>query len=152
MYEALSTNRTTIVVNPVRLTHKERSYGSETKYLVTFTDEDGLEEIVPIYATDHEVRKFRNFRLTAEALSTRESLESFLRDQIESGSLTCENFTVLDLEPIRLDRFKDYKESVPAPVRGWFVYNVLGRCWTIWDRWQLNRQNKRLREQRTNKT
>ena len=152
VYEVLSTNRTTIVVNPIRLTHKERSYGSEAKYLVTFTDEDGPEEIVPIYATDHEIRKFRKFNLTAEALSTQEALESFLRNQIESGNLSCANFTVLDLESIRSDRFKDYKRSVPVPVRGWFVYNVLGRCWTIWDRWQLNRQNKRLREQRTNKT
>jgi len=152
VYEALSTNRTTIVVNPIRLTYKERSYGSEAKYLVTFTEEDGREEIVPIYPRDHEIRKFRDFSLTAEALSTREDLESFLKNQIDSGSLTCANFTVLDLEPIRLDRFKDYKESVPTPVRGWFVYHVLGRCWTVWDRWQLHRKNKRLREQRANKT
>ena len=150
VYEVLSTNRTTIVVNPIRLIYKGRSYGSETKYIVTFTDADGREEIVPIHATDHQVRKFRDFRLTTEALKTREALESYLRHQVESGRLDCAEFTVLDLEPIRLERYKEYKTSVPAPVRGWFVYNILGRCWTLWDRWQLYRRNKDLRKQRNN--
>ena len=149
VYEALSTNRTTIVVDPVRLTYKGRSYGSETKFIVTFTDADGREEIVPIHAADHQVRKFRDFRLTMEALKTREALESFLRYQVESGRLHCAEFTVLDLEPIRLERYKEYKTSVPAPVRGWFVYNVLGRCWTLWDRWRLHRANKKSRKQAT---
>jgi len=69
-------------VRPVRWLHEGRRYGSEAKFVVTLVNADGKDEIVPIYLSDHQIRKFRNFRLTLEAMESRQELESFLQSRL----------------------------------------------------------------------
>ena len=82
-------NYTTGVVHPERLPYKGHSYGSEAKFVVTFSNADGKEEVVPIYPHDYEIRRFRNFTLTKEAIESQQTLEEFLRKQIVAGKLSC---------------------------------------------------------------
>lgn len=73
LIDTLTKNFWTGVVRPVRWHHKGRCYGSEAKFVVTLVDADGKDEIVPIYPGDHEmIRKFRNFRLSLEAIESKQ--------------------------------------------------------------------------------
>ena len=47
----------------------------------------------------------------------------------------------------RGDCYGEYYKTSIVPVRGWFEYNVLGRCWTLRERWRIHRTNKELRKQ-----
>lgn len=142
-------NYTTGVVLPVRRLYKGRSYGSEAKFIITFAHADSEDEIVPIYLDDHEIRKFRNFRLTQEALESKEALEAFLQEQVVAGKLSSRNIAVVDLEAYRLEAFKDYRETIVVPPQGWFSHKIIGRCLTFWEKLVTSRRNKRLRSTRT---
>ena len=138
-------NYTTGVVHPERLPHKGRSYGSEAKFVVTFSDSDGKEEVVPIYPRDYEISKFRNFTLTREALESQQSLEEFLQEQVAAGKLSCLSFGVIDLDARRHDVFKDYSENMTLTPQGWFRNKVLGRGLTLWENFPSARKNRRMR-------
>ena len=145
MLDIILKNHWTGVVRPERWSFKGRCYGSEAKYIVTFVGDDGKEEIVPIYPRDHEISKFREFKLTGESLESKQALEFFLRTQIAVGKLSCSTFEVFDLEPFRRRMVNEYSGSMAVAHQGWFSYNVLGRCVTVWEKWAMDRKNKKLR-------
>ena len=138
-------NYTTGVVRPERLRYKGHSYGSEAKFVVTFANGDGTDEVVPIYPHDHEIVKFQNFGLTKEAIESKQTLEDFLRDQVTAGKLSCLDIDVIDLEVLKHDVFKDFSETMNVLPRGWFANKIWGRCWTFWEKQRLKRINKRNR-------
>ena len=141
-------NITTGVVHPKRLTHRGRSYGSEAKFVVTFNKADGTEEVVPIYARDYEFRTFRNFTLTREALESQQSLEKFLQEQVAAGNLHYLSLGVVDLDAVRQDVFEGYSETQMFTPQGWFSNKVVGRGLTLWGKFTLNRENRRIRSRR----
>ena len=141
-------NITTGVVHPERLTHKGRSYGSEAKFVVTFSNADGTEEVVPIYPRDYEIRKFRNFKLTREAIESQQSLEEFLQEQVAAGNLSYLSLSVVDLHAVRRNVFKDYSETKTFTPQGWFSNKVVGRGLTVWEKFVLARKNRRIRSRR----
>ena len=143
MLDTILKNYWTGVMRPERWLFKDRCYGSEAIYIITFFDNDDKEEVVPIYPGDHEIRKFRKFSLTKESLESKQALESFLETQITEGTLFCNTFEVVDVEPIKRTIFKDYSESMAVVHQGWFTYNVLSRCLTVWEKWKMNRKNKK---------
>ena len=110
-FDTLRRNITTGVVHPERLTHKGHSYGSEAKFVVTFSDAEGKEEVVPIYPRDYEISKFRHFTLTREAIESQQSLEEFLKNQVAAGNLSYHSLSIVDLDAIRQDVFKDYSDT-----------------------------------------
>ena len=145
LFDTLRNNITTGVVHPRRFTHKGRSYGSEAKFVVTFSNADGKEELIPIYPRDYEIRKFRNFKLTREAIESQQSLEEFLQEQVAAGNLPYLSFGVVDLDAVRRDVFKDYSESKTLTPQGWFSNKVVGRGLTLWKNFTLARKNRRIR-------
>ncbi len=132
--ESILKNYATSVVQPMRGIYKGRCYGSEAKYAITFTNEDGEEEVVPVYTGDHDLRKFRCFQLTPESIESKQALEDFLNAQISEGILSCQRIEVFDLESSRREEFKDFSHSVSVNPRGWFDHSVRGRCFTLWDK------------------
>ena len=138
-------NYTTGVVLPFRWLHKGRCYGSEAKFVITFANADGEDEVVPIYSRDHEIETFRNFRLTKEAIESKQALEVFLEEQVTTGKLPCLDIDVIDLEVYRQEAFKDYPETIVVTAQGWFSHKIIGRCLTLWGKQVTSRKNKRVR-------
>ena len=136
-------NYTTGVVHPRRLLYKGQSYGSEAKFVVTFANADGTDEVVPIYPRDYEIKKFRNFTMTRESIESKQALEDFLREQVTAGKLSCLDFGVIDLEDFRRKTFTDYSETVTATPQGWFGHEILGRYFTYRENQRLKRLNKK---------
>ena len=130
--DGLLTNYASGVVWPMRLRYKGKSYGSKVKYIVTLTYDEREPEVIPIYPDDHEIRKFRNFKLTREVLESQLALEEFLREQISAGNLPCQSTSVLDVEPDKIEFRQEFSECIPIPTYGWFRYNVLFRSYTKW--------------------
>ncbi len=63
---------------------------------------------------------------------SKEALESFLQQELETGRLTCKKFTVLDMQEWRARAHSDYAgETIQARGYSWFQYYVLGRLATI---------------------
>lgn len=141
-------NYTTGVVRAMRLEYKGRSYGSEAKFVVEFGGVDGTKEMVPIYPHDYEIRKFHNFRLTRDALETRQALEKFLQEQVDAGKLSCDSFDVVDLIALRRRACEDYSETRLLTPNGWFDNRIIGRILTVWERFTLARENKRQASRR----
>ena len=141
-------NFTTGVVRPERLPYKGHSYGSEAKYIVTLSNADGREEVIPIYPGDYEIRRFHNFALTREAIESQQSLDGFLQEQMAAGKLSCLSIDVIDLEARRQDVFKDYSETKTLTPQGWFSNKVIGRGWTLWEKFILARKNRKVRSRR----
>lgn len=138
-------NHLTAVITPSRSLYKGRAYGSGTKYIVRLMWEGRDDEIIPIYARDHEVKKFRGFQLTPASLESRDALETFLLERAVDGSLHCRDLEVLDLEAFRAQRYEEYTEEVVAVRRGWIVYHIGGWFVTKWADLQLRRENRRHR-------
>ena len=148
LIDTISKNYSTGVVHPVRWFHKDRCYGSEAKFVVTLIHADGTDEIVPIYPRDHEIKKFRNFRLTREAIGSKQGLERFLKEQADTGNLPCLDIDVIDIEAYRQDAFKDYRETIIVTPQGWFSHKIIGRVLTLWERVVTSYKNKRVNSRR----
>jgi hypothetical protein len=119
-------------VRPVRSTYKGKHIGGNIDFVVDFQHEDGGEEVVPLQARDWELKTFKNFQLSKEALMSKDALEAFLKQQIETGKLTCKKVTVVDMKEWRGRAHGDYAgEIIQAKLYSRFQYYVLGRLATI---------------------
>ncbi len=138
-------NFVTNIARPIRSTFKGKAYGSGTIYLVELEIESGTSQVLPIYPRDHEVRRFKRFRLTQESLETKAALEAFLNQQREDGNLPVSSVKVHDLRASREEHFKEdeTKEPITASPTGFFTYHVAGRVYTWISRWDTRRKNKR---------
>ena len=145
IFQALSKNHATGVVWPVRRTYKGHCYGSEVNFIVTFTNSDGTEEVIPIYPKDHELKKFGNFQLTKEATESKEALERLLQDQIDADIISCKSFDIFDPQPTRQRLMEQYPVTLEMPNLGWFQYNVIARVQTVLEKRRLERINKETR-------
>jgi len=135
-------NHLTAVIRPVRSTYKGQHIGGNVRFVIDFQNEDGRDEIVPIHPRDFEVKIFRDFQLSQEALETKETLEAFLQRQAESGKLVCKKWTVIDMQAWRDRQHSDYSETyVEAPVYGPLQYYVIGRLSTMYLNWKQRREN-----------
>ena len=144
-FQALSKNHATAVVWPVRRPYKGYCYGSEVNFIVTFTNSDDTEEVIPIYPRDHELKKFDNFQLTKEATESKEALERLIQDRIDAGFLSCKSFDIFDPQPARQRLIERYPVTLETPNQGWFQYNVIARVQTILEKRRLERINKETR-------
>jgi hypothetical protein len=142
-------NHMTAVVRPVHALHKDQYLGSNVKYVVELRGADGNEEIIPIHPKDHELQVFRQFRLTPQALESREDLEKYLKRQRRFGKLSFEKLVVYDLDAWRKRAHDLYtQESLEAEHYGWWRYRVVGRLLTIFSEWKLRWENYQLRRAR----
>ncbi len=139
-------NHLTAIIHPVQITFKGKYLGSNIRYVVEFTGENGNEEIVLIHPEDFRVKKFRNFTLTKETLNTKESLETHLQEQMDNGKLICKKIVVHDttLGQKNVGEFYNGK-LLEAPYCGRFQYYIAGRLFT----WSADRKLKRENKIRT---
>lgn len=136
-------NHATVVAACRRSTFEGKSYGSNARYVVDITLSDGRRELVPVYAADASIRKFRAFTLTPESLRSKRALEEFLLQQAVAGLLPCSDLKVHDLESWRAGIYDERKKPVlTAKPRSWFQYQVLGRLATHVEDRRLRRENR----------
>ena len=145
VFQYLDKNHATEVVWPVRRNYKGHCYGSEVNFIITFTNSDDTEEVIPIYPGDHELKKFGNFQLTKEATESKEALERLLQVQIDAEILSCKSFDIFDLQPARQRLMEQYPVTLEMPNQGWFQYNVIARVQTVLENHRLERRNKETR-------
>ena len=143
--QALNYNYATGVVWTLRRNYNGQCYGSEANFVITFTNGDDSEEMVPIYPIDHEIKKFRNFPLTKDATESKEALELLLREQVDADILSCKSFEIFDLRPARQRLMEQYPDTLEMPYQGWFLYNMIGRVQTVLEKRRLERGNKEIR-------
>ena len=113
--------------------------------IITFTNRDDTEEVIPIYPEDHRIKKFGNFQLTKEATESKEALERLLQDQIDAEVLSCKSFDIFDPQPARQRLMERYPVTLEMPNQGWFQYNVVARVQTVIEERRLERRNKETR-------
>lgn len=136
-------NHLTALIYPQKTTFEGKAYGSGTKYIVRFRAAGQPDEIVPIYPHDYQVKRFRSFQLTADALVSRDTLEEFLLGEATAGRIQCADLDVYDMEQWRHQVYReDAKEVVNALPRNWLAYHVGGWVITKWSNLRLWKQNR----------
>ncbi|HET9183499.1 MAG TPA: hypothetical protein VFP59_15290 [Candidatus Angelobacter sp.] len=139
-------NYMTILPHPVRTSLKGTDLGGNVKFVVEFIPEKGKEEIVPIHARDYELKIFRNFSLTREALSSKEALEQFFEAKKKESKLQSGTIVVHDMQEWREKKHDSYKmEPFKIQYVGAFEYHVVGRIYSKYSNWKTDRENRRLR-------
>lgn len=145
-------NHLTAVIHPRRATYKGKSYGINAKYIVDIKTENGKEEVIPIYPRDHEIKKFRNFRLTKDSMESKDTLEEYLYEQVGLGVLNCTDISVHDMNTWFNETYEtENKEIIKATYYGWFMYKIVGPIITKYSDYQLRKKN-RLTRKRANKS
>lgn len=144
-------NYMTGIIHIKRCTYKGKSYGLNLKYIVTIKYNDESEEVIPIYPNDYEIKKFKKFNLTEEALKSSDLLEEFMNNQIQNHLLKCKSFSVIDIEKWRKETYDNTynlkeKQGIEARYYNWFIYNVYGRFLTIYKEYKLERDNRKLQK------
>jgi hypothetical protein len=144
-------NYMTVIVHPVRSTVKGKDIGGNVKYVVELIPEKGEEEIVLLYSRDYETKRFREFDLTFESLSSKEALEQFFHKMQEEGKLQSTKIVVHDLEGWRKRKNHLYeKEPAKIEYASALEYRVKGRVYSKYENWKTDRNNaRRLRTQKT---
>ena len=136
-------NHLTGIVRPVALTHKGTYLGGNIAYMIEVrTDDD--EQIIPIHPEDYQLKRFREFSLTKESLSSKQALEQFLQKQMDEGRLPCRALRVWDLQEWRQEN-RDFYTGATIHAKSYtvFQYYVLGRFWSKYQDWKTKRENEK---------
>lgn len=143
----------TIIAHPIRTTLKGKDLGSNVKYVVELIPEKGEEEIALIYPSDYQIRRFREFALTQDSLTSKEALEQFLQKKQEEGKLQSTKIIVHDLDEWREKKNDSYeKEPVKLEYASAFQYYVIGRIYSKYSNWKTDRENRqRFKSQQAKK-
>jgi hypothetical protein len=151
-HELFFKNYLTAIAQPIRLTHEGRAYGGNAIYLLELVDSKGEEARVPIYPEDYKVKRFRDFRLTQECLTSRDSLEKYLQCKQEEGVLKCARLNVIDLQTRREALYADYNQS-PIIVKpmGKLTHELIGIAYTFTRNARNSWRNRRARSKISNK-
>lgn len=138
-------NHMTASILPMRPKESAGYYGSEVKYLAKLVTEDGYKKTIPVYSDDYNYPRFEKFRLTEEALSSRENLEEFLTEQAINGKLKCIDVEVVEADALRKKNYgHGFEEVFEAKHYSWIFYVVVGKLLTILSNIRLyfiNRKN-----------
>jgi hypothetical protein len=146
-------NQWTGIIKPVQSTFKDVYIGGNIAYVIEIVGAEGHEEIIPIHPKDYELKIFRNFSLTQEALASKTSLEEFLKAKMDEGKLPCKGFKVHDLAEWRKIAHEFYADgkTINAKYISRFRYYVLGRIFTRYSAWRIGRENKKLAAKRASR-
>ena len=127
-----------------RSTYEGKIYGSRIRFRVRLTTTGGKERTVAIHSSADRYNVFADFKLTAEALKSKESLEEFLWERAVSGELPCSDLEVVDWESHRNAFRKELRPQVfDVEAQTWFTYYVLGWLWTRWKDFKWRRSRRR---------
>jgi hypothetical protein len=136
-------NYMTEIIGPMRSTYRGKSYGSNAIFIVEFKFDGEKDEVIPIYPRDYEIKKFKKFNLTREALESKVTLENFLLERVVEGSLSCAEIKVHDLADWRKEVYEsETKGVIKAKYQNWFTYYIFGRIASIYRNYRIKKQNK----------
>ena len=130
--ESFLRHRPNIVMVPKRLIYEGHAFGSETRYLLAFTLPSGEKRIQPIHSLRFVWDDFRDWGMTEDTLATKETLETFLQEQIRNGHWDVTNLEVIDPSKAREAMYRWVAGSRAVMTLGWFGYNIGFR----WQRWR----------------
>lgn len=139
-------NHLTATLRPVRLTHKGKHIGANIRYVIEFIPHEGKPEIVPIHPRDFELKMFKTFSLTREALESCDTLKAYLRAVSDAGLLKCRDFEVHDVGAWQTQALDFYSgRTIQARYYSFFEYHLFGRVSTWMSERRLKRKNESLR-------
>jgi len=136
-------NHFTAIVEPRRVDYRGKSYGYNVKYLIVFKNEGKDDAVIAISESDIRIKKFANFKLTVQSLSSKDNLRDYLLDQKEQNNIYFEQFEIIDFEN-HVNKIKNnYSETARILMPyNYFVYNILGRMVTILSNQWFKRNRK----------
>ena len=138
-------NHMTTIVNLMRLIYKDKSYGSNAKYIIDFKFKEGIKETIAIYSHDYTIKRFKNFNLTRDSLISKDSLENYLYEKTSEGLLLCNDLTVYDIDTWRDEIYNLNKNKIrEVPNFNWWMYNIMGPIYTIYNNYKLMFRGKYL--------
>lgn len=116
----------TLGIHPVRYDNKLGHYGLNIKYAVKLINEDGKSIIKPIRLIDIDRPKFDEFRLTKNALSSKDNLAEFINSKIDEGIAKFTLVEVIDIEAVRLESINNGYSFNRQTLQyyGWFEHVV----------------------------
>jgi hypothetical protein len=139
-------NHLTAILRPIPSRFKSTDLGGNIRYVVEITSIGGATEIVPIGKDDHDIKVFKNFRLTGESLLSKEALELYLLEQQIAGALACTEFEVHDIDVWRKEVNEHYMSTVSVTEDSFVRYHLVGRIGTWLSNWSTKRRNRKLRK------
>lgn len=142
-------NYTTAIVDPMRLSYKDKHYGENIKFLVELKDKEREDVIIPLRKDDYQIKIFNNFSLTKDCLTNKEKLESFLNLQKGHNHISFDELKVIDFEEAISKRFANYDKSIiELENRSFFKYNVMGRVYTYLENRRIKKINSKNKKEK----
>ena len=140
-------NYLTGVIRTVRVSHNNKDIGGNIKFIVDITNTEGHTETIKLMNSDYQLVIFKNFNLTRECLSSRESLELFLQDKLEQNLISKgSSIKVYDFDEHKkkiTERFRS--EAIEAELYSASYYYIFGKIYTTYSNFKTARANKRSR-------
>ncbi|WP_432755274.1 hypothetical protein [Pseudomonas sp. WMBT8] len=142
-------NYLTGVIRTVRVSHNKKDIGGNVRFIVDITNTDGDIETIELMSDDYQLVIFKNFILTEESLSTKESLENFLQEKLENNLISKGS-------SIKVYDFYEHKKKINELYRGEAIeaerysasyYYVFGKLYTIYSNLKTARANKRIQSE-----
>jgi hypothetical protein len=140
----------TIAALPQRLDYKNKSYGSNIKYLIDLKYNDREEQVIPINKIKEKV--FVNVDFTDTSLKSSVNLRRFMLKQKRDGKLSFTDIKVIDYEGA-IEKKKEFYKKDPyiAETCGYFMYTVIGKIVTLIEDFKLKRKNKQIQKKKQNR-
>ncbi|WP_395761863.1 hypothetical protein [Elizabethkingia anophelis] len=136
-------NYTTAVITPYRLSYNDKSYGSNTLFLLILKKNGQEDSIIPILKDDYERKIFINFNLTLESLGSKESFVQYIQKQIDCNNLTYDSFEVIDFGKRIAEIQDEFVKKVSIQPLSFFKYYITGKFITYLENCKTKKINKK---------
>lgn len=137
------------IIQPRRLMHRGRAYGSQVRFLLDIEIHDGSRECIPIYSEDYPRQPLRNLTLTKDSIETKDSFDAFIREKLSDGTINWKSYQIIEFRK-KVEDIKGFLDDGPIePEPVWLLkYHILGRLRSTIESIQMWRNNRRLEKQR----
>lgn len=144
-WDAITTslkNYYTLAIKPYRLEYKNKSYGSNIRYLIDLKYDDGNERVIPVNK-NKEYRVFKKVDFTDIALRSKDDLKKFMLKKKREGKFSFSKIKIIDFaEAFEQSKGSQKTDPYIAETCGYFRYKVIGKIVTIIEDLKLKRKNK----------
>ncbi|NWO06765.1 MAG: hypothetical protein HLX50_14045 [Alteromonadaceae bacterium] len=132
------------IIQPMRLIHRDKAYGSNVRFLLDIEKADGERECVPIHSEDFRQSRLKNIELTEESLKDKPSFVALIESHLSEGLVNWKNYDIIEFrkEVEQIEGFKDKNPIKPDQV-GALQYHIVGRILNWIESWKMSRQNRR---------
>ena len=153
----VSKNHYTKVIQPARFKYKNKSYGMKIGYLVDVNFENNKNIVYPLLRPgiqNLETSALRYLNIPQESLTSKDSLETTLKNKIASGEFICKSFKVIDYhEYCKARLLLGWPQGqIHANFIGRFQYFVVGRLISLVRNIKQKRWLKKILPKKFNNT